>query len=147
MKKEIIKTFDLVLDCSIAMSWCFEDEISDYAENIFNQFNDDGLKAIVPAIWAYEIANVLLVAERKKRLTHLKAIEFKEALNLLDIQIDNEGIQKSSGSIYELAKETQLTIYDAAYLELAVRMNLPLATLDHDLARAIRKLRMNSYNP
>lgn len=137
----------IVLDCSIVMAWCFEDEKTELTEKIFDKFQVDELTAFVPAIWSFEVANVLLVAQKKRRISPTKAREFQEALSMLSINIDISSIKKTSGSTFELAKEENLTIYDAAYLELAIRNNLPLASLDNDLKKAANKLSVKLYKP
>lgn len=135
---------DFVLDCSVTMAWCFEDEITEYSEDVFNSLKE--LKAIAPPLWSLEVANVLLFAQRKKRITKLTAIEFKDSLNLLPIQIDHNIGYRSLTSIMELAEETQLTIYDATYLELALHHDLPIATLDQDLKKTAKKLNIELFN-
>lgn len=147
MKTEKSYSADFVLDCSVAMSWCFEDETSKHSEAIFDKFNLNDTQAFVPIIWSLEVANVLLMAEKNKRLTTIKAIAFIEALNALPIKIDEEGSKKIFGSTSELARETNLTIYDACYLELAMRLSLPLATLDKDLIKAANKMNIPVYQP
>ena len=134
---------NFILDCSVTMAWCFEDEITDYSENVFNALIT--AKAIVPSFWTLEVANVLLLAQRKKRISHIKATEFKSSLNLLPIQVDHSTAHRAMNSIMEIAEETNLTIYDATYLELALHTSLPLATLDQDLKKAARKMRVKLY--
>lgn len=139
------KPVKFVLDCSIVMAWCFEDEITDYSEQVFESFSH--VTAIVPALWPLEVSNALLTAERKKRIATIKSIEFKESLGLLPIQIDYETSKRAMGSIMEVAREMRLTIYDACYLELAMRNSLPLATFDNDLIRAVQKLNLKTFDP
>ncbi len=135
---------DFVLDCSVTMAWCFEDEVTDYSENILDCLQ--GSKAaVVPSLWTLEVANVLLQAQRKKRIIKMKSIEFKDSLNLLPIQIDHTLGYKGMSSIMELAEETGLTIYDAAYLELALHHAIPIATLDLDLKKAARKMHIELF--
>jgi predicted nucleic acid-binding protein len=127
-------SYDFVLDCSITMSWCFEDEKSILSDRILEMFLDK--VAIVPIIWQLEVASVLLIAERKKRITHDQREMFKETLSILPIEIDFSTTYRTMGSIYDLAKENQLSIYDACYLELAIRENIPIATSDKELLKA-----------
>ncbi len=133
----------LVLDCSVAMSWCFEDEATTYTDEILDYVSHS--YAIVPSIWAIEVANVLVVAERKKRMTHAESITFVESLNLLMINVDNGLPPKPISAIQELARDSGLTAYDATYLELALRYRLPLATLDKALMRAAKKMGLALY--
>jgi predicted nucleic acid-binding protein len=90
----------------------------------------------VPTIWQLELANVLLMAERKKRITFEQLEVFKETLSILPIETDFSTTYRTMGSIYHLAKENNLSIYDASYLELAMREKIPLATCDEDLLKA-----------
>lgn len=127
---------DFILDCSITMAWCFEDEVTEYSEVILEKLKNKN--AFVPVIWSLEVANVLLFAERKSRLTHAKATAFIESLRHLPI-IQDVNSQVAMSTTFEIARETGLTIYDASYLELALRLRLPIATLDKDLRKAALK--------
>lgn len=127
-----------ILDCSVTMAWCFEDEITEYSEDVFNTLTY--ATALVPTIWPLEVANVLLMAERKNRISSVKVSEFKEALKDLSIRVIENTGQRALGSVMELAKELHLTVYDAAYLDLALNTDLPLATLDNSLKKAASKL-------
>lgn len=131
------KKTGLVLDCSLTMAWCFEDEISAYAEKVLDSLIE--LTAWVPALWSIEVANALTVACRRKRLSRVKAIAFRESLNGLSIEVDNYFINKPIEIVFDVAMDTGLTTYDATYLELAIRKNLPIATLDKDLRIAAKK--------
>lgn len=137
------KPVSFILDCSVSMAWCFEDEIVKYSEAVFDALNNE--TALVPAIWPLEVANVLLIAERKKRINPIKSISFKEALRMLPIQIDHTTSQRALGSIMEVAKEVGITAYDAAYLELALHSGLPLSTLDLALKKAAHKVGVPLY--
>jgi predicted nucleic acid-binding protein len=127
---------DFILDCSVAMAWCFEDEVTDYSEAVLERLKTN--KAFVPVIWSLEVANVLLFAERKTRLSHAKTIAFMESLRHLPIVYDINS-QVAMSTTFEIARETGLTIYDASYLELALRLQLPIATLDKALRKAAVK--------
>lgn len=131
-----MKAASFVLDTSITMSWCFEDEATPFTDSLLDRLEKETAK--VPSLWTLEVMNVLLIAQRKKRLSHLAATQFKNALNALPIVIDEFTTHHVTGVTYELAKETSLTIYDATYLELAKREKLPLATLDRALAKAAK---------
>ena len=136
---------DFILDCSVTMAWCFEDEVTNYTENVFDSLINT--KAMAPSLWTLEVANVLLIAQRKKRISRMKTIEFKDSLNLLPIQVDHTTGYRALSGIMELADETGLTIYDAAYLELAFHFSLPLATLDQALKKAAKKMNIEVYSP
>ncbi len=118
-----------VLDCSIAMSWCFEDEAS--ADAILTRLDEDA--CYVPAIWPLEVANVLAVGERRRRLTPADSARFLELLAALPITIDLETAHRAFAETLALARQHSLSTYDAAYLELAMRQRAALATLDIDL--------------
>ena len=112
-----------VVDASMAMTWCFEDEATAYSRSVLETLRRS--YAEVPALWRIEVKNVLLVNERRGRITTQGAREFLQMLPPLDDQV-----------LFTLARRHGLTAYDAAYLELAKRRGLPLATLDKDLIRA-----------
>src|SRR3990167_6682526 len=117
----------IVLDCSVTMAWILRDEsMSEKADAILCLLEEKQAK--VPTIWSLEIANVLCLAERLKKITAFEVAEFKEFLSELPIQVDHDTSSRALGSVYTLAKTEQLTVYDAAYLEMAIRENSPLAT-------------------
>lgn len=123
-----------VLDASVTLAWCFADEASEAADALLARVERDG--AVVPGLWPFEIANVLLAAERRRRLTAANADRFVDLLAALPIVIDDETISRALGDTIELARRHKLTAYDAAYLELARRRRLPLATRDAELRNA-----------
>lgn len=131
-------SYDFVLDCSITMAWCFEDESSDYTDSILENFNE--ATALVPTIWSLEVANVLLLAKKNRRITEIQAASFIDALSALPIVVDQSTTSRAMHSIFVLAGQSDLTIYDAAYLELAIREKIPLLTLDKGLIKAAKKL-------
>jgi predicted nucleic acid-binding protein len=123
-----------VLDCSVAISWCLVDENNDYANSILAMMVNS--EAFVPGIWSLEIANTLIVAERRNPMTKEQS---QEAINLLQsllIQVDIATDTNALDATLKLARQEGLAAYDAAYLELALRLKLPLATLDNRLAEA-----------
>lgn len=128
----------IVLDCSITMTWILPDDgMTEKANEILSSLDEKHAK--VPTIWPIEVANVLCIVERQKKLSALEVSEFKEFLSALPISIDNSTSLRAMGSVYTLAKTEQLTIYDAAYLEIAIRENLPLATFDKALKKAAQR--------
>ncbi|OGT41278.1 MAG: hypothetical protein A3F42_07310 [Gammaproteobacteria bacterium RIFCSPHIGHO2_12_FULL_37_34] len=135
--------YEFILDCSITMAWCFEDETSEYSEKILDALSEN--TAWVPALWSIEVANSLIVAERKKRISHIKAIAFKQHIDTFAIKIDDYLLTKPIELLLDLAKETGLTAYDATYLELAIRKNLPIATLDVELKKSSQKMGLSLY--
>ncbi|TAK73951.1 MAG: VapC toxin family PIN domain ribonuclease [Gammaproteobacteria bacterium] len=134
------KTPLFVLDCSVTMAWILlEDSMTEKANTILSLFKEEA-QAKVPSIWAFEVANVLCHAEKVKKISALESAEFKEFLAALPIHTENTTPLRAMGSIYTLAKSEQLTIYDAAYLELASRESLPLATFDKALRKAAERM-------
>lgn len=125
-----------VLDCSMTMAWCFEDETTSLSEKIFDSLVDS--EALVPAIWSLEVVNVLLMAHKRKRIDQVKCAAFMDRLAELPIRITNSKPISSMGSIFQLGMKRHLTSYDASYLSLALSHDLPLATLDKDLQKAAR---------
>lgn len=126
----------LVVDASVALSWCFRDEESDYAAGILRRLARD--TAVVPGIWPLEVANGLLVAERRKRLTAAGIMQVRGLLADLPIVVDTTMPAEAFGSVIDVARAYELSAYDAAYLALAMREGLPLATLDGRLTDAAR---------
>ncbi len=130
----------LVIDSSITLAWFFEDERTDRADNVMRQVAKAG--AVVPLLWRLEIANGLQSAVRRKRID----AAFRDAsiadLRMLPIAVDSETDRHAWDTTLTLAERCQLSLYDAAYLELAHRLRLPLASLDHALRAAGRALRI-----
>jgi predicted nucleic acid-binding protein len=124
-----------VIDTSVAMAWCFEDEASDATEAVLDRLRDD--QAVVPAIWPLEVANVLLVAERRGRVSEAQASRFLELLAQLPIEVEDS--PTDIAAIVAIGRRHTLSSYDASYLVLAERLGACLATLDQALTRAARK--------
>lgn len=127
-----------VLDCSVAMSWCFEDEADSYATVMLDMLPES--EAVVPSIWTLEVANVLLVAERRGRLTEAEGLQFLSLLCALPITVEYPTPILHLEPILLLGRRHNLSAYDAAYLELAMRNGLPLATLDERLREVAGRL-------
>ena len=128
----------LVLDSSATLAWIYSDETTDPIRRLFDAVADDG--AVVPALWRLEIANSLTVAVRRGRIDANFRCAVLSDLALLDITIDDHTDVHAWGETLSVADRFQLTVYDAAYLELAQRRNLPLATLDRELRVAAKSL-------
>lgn len=126
-----------VLDCSITMAWLFADEKTDLTEKVMNRLTNED--AIVPSLWIFEVTNVLLGGEKRKRITPAQSVRFLETLSKLRIKISEEITISQSEFLLSTARSHGLTAYDAAYLDLALRLGVPLATLDEDLKKAARK--------
>lgn len=123
-----------VLDASVTIAWCFEDETTPYTEAVLGLLAND--TAHVPAIWPLEVANALLSAERRERLEPADTARFLELLRTLPIMVDTPQGERVFGSVVASARTYGLTSYDAAYLELAMREGLSLAAQDKRLVAA-----------
>ena len=134
-----------VIDNSVVMGWCFENEGNRYAEAVLDSLEYG--EALVPAIWPLEVGNVLLVAERKKRLSEASVVRFLALLNSLPITVEPEPPERMLKEIVSLARAYNLSTYDASYLDLAMRLGLPIATQDASLARAAKKCRVPAFDP
>jgi predicted nucleic acid-binding protein len=126
-----------VIDNSVVMTWCFKDEASQYADSILDSL--EHFTAIVPSIWPLEVGNVLLVAERKKRLSRADSTRFIALLFELPITVDQEPPERMIKEIFALAREHKLSTYDASYLDLAMKKGIPIATLDNHLITAAKR--------
>ncbi len=122
-----------VLDASVAACWAFKDEDHLVARAAAERIRGD--EAVAPGMWWFEIRNILIVNERRGRLTDVETVLVLRAMTSLGIVLDHA---PDSDAVLALARRHRLTVYDAAYLELAQRANLPLATLDRALANAAR---------
>jgi predicted nucleic acid-binding protein len=134
-----------VIDNSVVMSWCFEDEVNPYADTVLESLRDG--EAFVPGIWPLELGNVLLVAERKKRLGEASAVRFLELVIGLPLTVEQEAPQRTLTEIVSLARELKLSTYDASYLDLAMRLGLPMSTLDVSIRKAAKRLGIPTYEP
>lgn len=128
-----------VFDASIAMAWCFDDEKTPDTEALLDRLDQE--PATVPQLWYLEIANVLSVAMRKRtqaRITEPQRSQFLGMLASAPIHVDLQTHQYAWGTILNLADKHKLSTHDAAYLELAMRLGVPLATLDTELRSAAK---------
>jgi predicted nucleic acid-binding protein len=122
-----------VLDASIAACWAFEDEDHSIAALALERIRAD--EARVPSLWWFEVRNTLIVNERRGRLTESDTAAFLRGLARLGVTVDRS---PDEVDVLTLARQRRITVYDAAYLELARREGAPLATLDTALATAAR---------
>jgi predicted nucleic acid-binding protein len=127
-----------VLDCSVAMAWLFHDEATPKTATVLNRLATE--TAVVPGWWFIEIANVLAIAERRGRIMPAQSDAFIADLEKLGIEKDDEAPGRAFTHLLVLCRKYRLTSYDAVYLDLAIRRQLPLATLDDDLREAAVKL-------
>jgi predicted nucleic acid-binding protein len=125
-----------VLDNSIALAWCFEDEQTGHVMNLLDRVTEIG--AFAPSLWPLEALNGLLVAERRRRINAQLRRRFADFLRELPVTIDTETADRAWTATVELAERLRLSVYDASYLELAMRRKLPLATLDKELINAAK---------
>lgn len=126
---------NFVLDCSVTMTWLFEHEANKETDELLERLGGSE-KAVVVQHWALEIANVLLNAERSKKKTAADTTHFLTLLGKLAIESDAHTEHHATTTTLAVGRRHKLSSYDAAYLELARRLGLPLATLDKDLRRA-----------
>lgn len=129
---------NLVLDASVALSWCFADETTPETDNIL--INIDEYDFYVPGLWSLEVGNILLLARKKQRISAAIMTESLSLLESLKIHTDTSTASRAFHQTLSLAQTHQLTTYDAAYLELAMRLGLPLATKDKALRKVCEQL-------
>ena len=134
-----------ILDGSVALAWCFADEADSYADAIAKRFPD--IEAVVPALWYLEVANAFLVGERRGRSDQTDTANWTAFLGSLPITVAEQDGARVFGGILALGRAQNLSAYDAAYLELALRLDLPLASLDDKLKAAAAKAGVNSFDP
>lgn len=123
----------LVCDCSVTAAWCLQDETSAAADSLLHSGDESSF--LVPAIWPAEMANVLWAAERRDRISAADAEAALTALHRLPLRIDTP-TPDTSRVLLGVARARDLSAYDAAYLELAMRVGAPLATFDRQLRGA-----------
>lgn len=127
----------LVVDASVALAWLFEGEATPYSEAALSHVRDSG--SIVPSIWPLEVANALITGERRSRLTVAQTAQALNVLRPLPIQIVEIGVETAWQEVIRLSREFRLTVYDASYIDLALRYGAPLASLDHRMRAAAER--------
>ena len=135
-----------VLDNSVTMRWLFRDGSVadlDYAERVLDKLIA-GI-AVVPNIWQLEVANVIVRAEAKAGLLESRSRVFLEMLGQMQIVVDDSSAKQTWETILPLARQFKLSSYDAAYLELAIREDLSLASLDSNLIRALKQAKVKRF--
>jgi predicted nucleic acid-binding protein len=128
----------IVIDASIALAWCFDDEASDETDAVAQQVIANG--GLVPSLFHLELANVLLQAERRGRISPSEIAQRLDLIAQMPIETDPQTVGRAWSETLSLARAHKLTSYDAAYLELAARRGAALATKDKALAAAARQL-------
>lgn len=135
----------LVLDGSVTLAWSLSDESSDYADRVLDDLATHS--ALVSSIWLLEVANGLLIAERRNRCTFAEAAGIAAVLRSLSIAVEAPTAERTFGDILNLGRAHRLSTYDAAYLDLAIRHGIPLATLDERLIQAAAQAGVAIYAP
>lgn len=131
----------LIVDASVALTWCFDDEMRPETDAVGRRILEEG--AIVPTLFHLEVANILLAGERRKRITREEVGRRLERIGKMPFKVDDETIARSWDTTLALARAENLTVYDAAYLELALRTRSQLASLDRNLVAAARRRRVS----
>jgi predicted nucleic acid-binding protein len=127
-----------VIDSSIGFAWIHPAQATPATDRLLEQV-EAGAIIVVPSLWFAEVANGLLILQRRRKLTSGERKEALETLSKLNFTVDEEAGQTAFGKVSELAEEYELTVYDAIYLELALRRKLPLASRDNALTNAAGK--------
>ena len=130
---------EIVVDASVTLSWCFPDEQTPLSLMVLDRLNA-GDAALVPAFWSVEVLNSLLVAEKRGRISSNQTQAFLRDLAALRPSFDNVSVEQVFGAVQTLSREQSLTPYDALYVELALRVKCPLATLDQSQRNAANAL-------
>lgn len=127
-----------VIESSIVMAWCFQDKATLATNRLLERMVTEA--AAVPAWWSLEITDMLALAERKKRITAAQIAQFIALIESFDLEVDDQAPGRAFAQLLPLCRSHELSSYDAAYLDLAMRLQLPLATLDDDLRAAAKAL-------
>jgi predicted nucleic acid-binding protein len=132
-----------VLDASVALAWYLPGQGNPYAESVYRRLNADAEGAAAPLLWRTELAAVLIKATRRKMLTETSAYAALGDAEALPIALHD--LRLTSGELFRLAKRYNLSVYDVHYIELARRLELPLATADRGMKAAARRQRLPIY--
>jgi len=134
-----------VLDASVALAWFLAGEATRHTEAVLERLH--GSEAAVPVVWPLEVANAFLMAERRQRITPSQTADAVGNLTALPIRVDDGALGEAWGTVLRLARDHGLTAYDASYLELAMRLGLPLATQDARLGAAAGRVGVHLVEP
>ena len=134
-----------VVDNSVVMAWCFDDESAGYPDAVLELMKTS--EALVPSIWPLEVSNVLVVAERRKRLNEADSARFLKLLAGLPFRVIPDTPSRVTTEVFALARRHQLSVYDASYLDLAMREGVALATSDKSLRAAASSVRVALLQP
>src|SRR5437899_575882 len=144
-KRSKKKAGEFVLDCSVTMAWYFKDEANAYAKAVRRSLSK--VHAVVPGLWPLEVANILVLGERRQRSTEAEASQWLRYLQMLPIRVDDETAARAWSDILHIARSYDLSAYDASYVELAIRLGLPLASLDDKLKATAASAGVAEYKP
>ena len=134
---------NFILDCSVYMSWCLNEDTIKASSKILNSITKKGI--IVSSLWVYEVTNTLTVSVRRKKLTVADARGLINDIQLLPIEFDKPTTESMFG-IFNIANEHKLSAYDAAYIELALRTNMQIASFDKEVIKVSGKLGIKIFN-
>ena len=134
----------VVIDASLASAWCFPDEQTAYTRAVFQAVSSSAVDTVAPGLWAYEIRNSILMALRRGRISEPDSAQLLASLNELNVRLSEPA---SYDDVFSLAQEHGLTVYDAAYLDLAIQERLTLASLDGQLVRTAQKVGIQLFQP
>ena len=137
------KLEEFVLDSSVTLAWYFKDEPNEYANSVREMMVRS--RAIVPGLWPLEVANSVVIGERRGRSTRAQAATWLSVLGAFPIRVDDETSVRAWGDTLNIARAQNLSAYDAAYLEVAMRRGLPIATLDDELKAAAMAVGVSLY--
>lgn len=141
----MIENAQFILDTSTTMSWCFEDEADEYGDAVLDTLMD--FPAAAPSLWILEVTNVLLVGERRKRITVQENEAFIQLLSELPIYVREPDSSQGRMGLLKVGRELSLSSHDTAFLMLAKESGLPLATRDIRLRQAADQIGVPLYNP
>ena len=133
-----------IVDASVGFAWVYQGQATPETDHLLNEIAA-GATVIVPGLWFLEMSNVLLMAQRRHRLTAAQRKAAMEKLSALQLTVNEEGSRNAFGKTSELAEKYGLTIYDATYLELALRRSLPLASRDEALRNAAKQCGLKAF--
>jgi predicted nucleic acid-binding protein len=136
---------EFILDCSVTMAWYFKDEANAYAKAVRRSLS--GVGAVVPGLWPLEVANILVLGERHRRSTEAEASKWLRYMQMLPIRVDDETAARAWSDALHIARSYDLSAYDASYLELAIRLGLPLASLDDKLKATAASAGVAEFKP
>lgn len=136
---------EFVVDCSVTLVWFFKDELNAFADNVLHEAASSTL--VIPGLWALELTNALVVGERRRRCTREQSQTFLTNLSSLSFEIDRLSDSVAFSDTIHLARHHDLSAYDACYLELAIRRNIPLATLDKRMQSAAKEANVELFRP